>query len=123
VAAGAPCGRGPPPPAAAGHRRRPDGIDLRWLQLGVDAVASDPQLPFFVQWQCPDDEHPSAGGSPVRLARIEIAGDRGRVNTYLGLSAPQPLDGIELNWRPPGDAGTGLVAAEFVAPTGRVVID
>ena len=27
--------------AAAGHRRRPDGVDLRWSQIGVNDVADD----------------------------------------------------------------------------------
>jgi len=33
-----------------GHRRRPDGFDLEWKQLGVKSTMEDPQLPFFVQW-------------------------------------------------------------------------
>jgi hypothetical protein len=110
-------------PSAAGHRRRPDGVDLRWRQIGVIDVASDPQLPFFVQWHSPDREHPSAGGSPVRLTGIEIAGDQARVDAYLGTSALQPLDGIGVSWVPPGADGTGVVAADFDTASGTVRID
>src|SRR4051795_1109833 len=34
-----------------GNRHRPDGVELRWRQLGVAGMQADPQLPFFVQWQ------------------------------------------------------------------------
>src|SRR6185312_8779722 len=52
--------------AAEGHRRRPDGFDLRWKQIGVKDIAGTPQLPFFVKWESAPDEHPSTGGSAVR---------------------------------------------------------
>ena len=109
--------------AAAGHRRRPDGVDLRWVQIGVNDVAADPQLPFFVQWHSPAGQHPSAGGSPVSLRRLEIAGDRARVDDYLGTSAHEPLDGIEVRWLSPSDEAVGLVAAEFGTASGTVRID
>src|SRR5579875_3588837 len=56
-------------PAADGHRRRPDGFDLRWHQLGLNDVAEDRQLPFFVAWETDEAHHPSAGGSGISLTR------------------------------------------------------
>lgn len=109
--------------AAAGHRRRPDGVDLRWQQIGVNDVAIDRQLPFFVHWDVPADAHPSAGGSRVHLRRLEIAGDERRVDDYLGTPTRQPLDGVELDWVLPGEDGTGVVAAVFETATGEVRID
>jgi hypothetical protein len=109
--------------AAAGHRRRPDGVDLRWQQIGITEVASDPQLPFFVRWESPESEHPSAGGSGIALAGLEIAGDELRIDEYLGTSARQPLDGIEVSWLAPGEDGTGVVAAVFRTAHGDVRID
>src|SRR5918992_1323106 len=44
-------------------RLRPDGVELKWRQIGVKGLQSDPQLPFFVQWQSPRTEHPSTGAS------------------------------------------------------------
>ncbi len=108
--------------AAAGYRRRPDGVDLRWSQIGVNDLAADPQLPFFVQWHTEPDDHPSAGGSSVRLTRLEIAGDRDRVEDYLGTSADAPLEGVEVEWVDP-EEGTGVVAAEFETANGSVRID
>ena len=110
-------------PAAPGHRRRPDGVDLRWQQIGVTDVAIDRQLPFFVHWEVPADEHPSAGGSAVRLRRLEIAGDPERIDAYLATPSRQPLDGVEVDWREPGEDGTGVVAAVFETASGDVRID
>ena len=110
-------------PAARGHRRRPDGFDLLWRQIGVNDVAEDPQLPFFVAWESDAEHHPSAGGSPIALRRLEIAGDESTVDAYLGTSARQPLDGIEVEWVTPVDGETGVVAAVFESPRGEVRID
>lgn len=110
-------------PAAAGHRRRPDGVDLRWAQIGINDLAVDPQLPYFIQWRSPASEHPSAGGSRIALRQLEIAGDEQTVDKYLGTSARQPLDGIEVSWLDPVDYGTGLVAAVFETASGSVRID
>lgn len=110
-------------PSAPGHRRRPDGVDLRWSQIGVNDVAADPQLPFFVQWHSAANEHPSAGGSSVALDRLEIAGDEQAIDDYLGTSATQPLDGIDVDWVDPGDYGTGVIAAVFETSSGPVRID
>jgi hypothetical protein len=110
-------------PAAQGHRRRPDGFDLRWHQIGINDVTEDPQVPFFVEWESDDEFHPAAGGSRVRLIRLEIAGDEQTVDDYLGTSARQPLDGVEVDWLSPSDGETGLVAAVFSTPNDEVRID
>lgn len=113
-------------PAADGHRRRPDGFDLRWQQLGLLDAAANPQLPFFVRWLTDEQHHPSAGGSRLTLTRLEIAGDEQTVDSYLGTSARQSLDGVAVDWRGgatgiPGD--TGVLAAVFETASGAVRID
>lgn len=110
-------------PAAPGHRRRPDGFDLRWRQIGINDVAVDPQLPFFLQWDIDAEHHPSAGGSAVRLRRLEIAGDELTVGAYLGAPARRPLEDVEVEWLSPFDGDTGVVAAVFDTPRGEVRID
>jgi Glyoxalase-like domain len=110
-------------PAANGHRRRPDGFDLRWRQIGINDVTEDPQLPFFVQWDTDDQHHPSNPGAFTRLRRLEIAGDEQTVDDYLGTSARQPLDGIEVEWLSTYDGDTGVMAAVFETPNGEVRID
>jgi len=110
-------------PAADGHRRRPDGFDLRWKQIGVRDTAEDAQLPFFVQWETDEQHHPSAGGSAVTLTGLEIAGDEKTVDDYLGTSVRQPLDGVTVSWSEPADGETGVVTAIFSTPSGEVRID
>jgi hypothetical protein len=105
-----------------GNRHRPDGVELRWRQIGVRGLQADPQLPFFVQWQVPDDQHPSAGASGrVRLQTLEIAGEPDRMSDWLGSSVGVPLDDVEVKWADPqGDPG--VVAAQFSTPSGTVRI-
>lgn len=109
--------------AVQGHRRRPDGFDLRWKQIGIKDLVVDPQRPFFVQWQTDIGHHPSAGASRVNLKSLEFAGDEFTVDAYLGVTSTQPLDGIEVFWESPSDDETGVVAAVFDTPRGMVRLD
>ena len=103
-----------------GNRHRPDGVELRWRQVGVVGMQTDPQLPFFVQWQSPDEQHPSAGSTGrVHLDRLEIAGDPRRVTDWLGNSVEGPLEDVAVEWVSP-DGDPGIVAAHFRTPTGTV---
>lgn len=110
-------------PAAPGHRRRPDGFDLRWRQIGINDVSEDPQLPFFVQWESEEVHHPAYGGSSIALSGLEIAGDEPTVDAYLGTSSRQPLDSVEVEWLVPFEGDTGVVAATFTTSEGEVRID
>ena len=105
-----------------GNRHRPDGIELRWRQIGVKGLQSDPQLPFFVQWESPDAQHPSVGASgDVRLDALEIAGDPHRVRDWLGKPVEVPLDDVDVQWVAPN--GTpGVEAVHFVTPSGPIRI-
>ena len=105
-----------------GNRHRPDGVELRWRQIGVRGLQADPQLPFFVQWQSPVEQHPSAGSTgAVSLGTLEIAGDPRRVGDWLGNSVDGPLEDVEVDWVAPNGA-PGLVAAQFDTRRGRVRI-
>jgi hypothetical protein len=105
-----------------GNRHRPDGFELRWRQIGVKGLQSDPQLPFFVQWQSPDDLHPSAGATDhVHLECLEIAGDPNRVSEWLGDHVSEPLEDVRVEWVAPH--GTpGIIAAKFRTANGVVRI-
>jgi hypothetical protein len=108
--------------AVNGNRHRPDGFELRWQQIGVKGLQSDPQLPFFVQWRSPAEQHPSAGSSgKTHLHCLEIAGDPGRVSDWLGMPVEAPLEDVKVEWIAPH--GTpGVVAAQFETPHGLVRI-
>ena len=108
--------------AVAGNRHRPDGTELRWHQIGVNGTIADPQLPFFVQWDTPDELHPSAGADAgFSLACLEIAGDPHRVSEWLGETVESPLEDVKVEWVAPH--GTpGILAAQVQTPTGLIRI-
>jgi hypothetical protein len=108
--------------AVDGHRRRPDGTDLRWKQIGVNDLAVDPQRPFFVHWFSVS-EHPSRDAEPISLRRLTIAGDESTVDDYLGVATRQPLDGVEVEWSEADEDETGVLVAGFDTPHGPVSID
>ncbi|QCX28707.1 VOC family protein [Nocardioides jishulii] len=108
--------------AVQGNRRRPDGVELRWKQVGVNGLISDPQLPFFVQWETGKELHPSAGADgSTALSAIEIAGDPQRVSEWLGQPVEHPLEDVKVDWVAP--SGTpGIMAAHFQTRNGMVRI-
>jgi hypothetical protein len=105
-----------------GNRHLPDGEELRWKQIGVNGLISDPQLPFFVEWESPASMHPSAGADQsFSLACLEIAGDPQRVSEWLGQTVEAPLEDVKVEWVAPN--GTpGIVAAQVQTPAGLVRI-
>ena len=107
-------------PAVRGSRHRPDGVELRWRQLGISGLLADPQLPFFVQWEIGRQLHPSCGASgAIHLSGLEIAGDPARVSEWLDQDPAEPLEDVDVDWvKPDGDAG--IVAATFDTLDGKV---
>ena len=108
--------------AVPGNRHRPDGVELRWKQVGVRGLQTDPQLPFFVQWESPEALHPSVGCSGnIALSKIEIAGDYRRVAAWLDTPVEHRIGDFDVEWVAPH--GTpGIVAAIFATPSGPVRI-
>ena len=108
--------------AVQGHRRRPDGYDLQWRQIGVLDLIADPQLPFFIEWISPREEHPSRNANGIRITRIEIAGDPDVISEWLGEPSSHPLDDIDVVWVDDPEL-SGVVAVTFDTPNGVVRID
>ena len=107
--------------AVDGNRRRPDGYELRWKQIGIKGLINDPQLPFFVRWESDPGEHPSQPGNGVELTRLEIAGDPHRVAEWLGEPEAHPLDDVDVEWTAPRGQ-PGIQAVHFRTATGVVRI-
>ena len=108
--------------SADGNRHRPDGVELRWKQLGVKGLQSDPQQPLFVKWETLDNHHsPVAEHSGVTIETLQIAGDPDRVREWLGLPATKTSTVIDFSFVAPH--GTpGLLAVTFGTPEGEVTI-
>jgi len=107
--------------AVTGSRHRPDGIELRWQQLGIKGLQSDPQLPFFVQW-AEGTQHPSGvGDTQVALRALEIAGDPARVRDWVGVDEDYVPADVDFNFVAP--RGTpGILSVTFETPSGPVVV-
>jgi hypothetical protein len=106
--------------SADGYRHRPDGTELKWRQLGVKGLISDPQLPFFVEWQTPEC-HPSVDAhTDVTIKGLQIAGDPERVRDWLNWPASEPTT-IDFTFVAPH--GTpGLLSVTFETPSGEVTV-
>src|SRR6476469_10764712 len=107
--------------AVVGNRHRPDGVELRWRQLGVQGLISDPQLPFFIQWDDPSLHPSTAAHTHVTIDGLQIAGDPARVREWLDLPVDQTSSVIDFTFVAPH--GTpGLLAVTFDTPEGKVTV-
>jgi len=107
--------------AATGNRFRPDGVELRWRQIGIKGLMSDPQLPYYVQWE-DASLHPSVGATTeVTIEGLQIAGHPARVEEWLGLPPGKTSTVIDFTFVAPH--GTpGLLSVTFDTPEGKVVV-
>jgi hypothetical protein len=103
--------------AVQGNRRRPDGLDLRWKQLGVHGLINDPLLPFFIQWEVDESERPAAKGGELSLGRLTLAGDPESLAEWLGEPSDHPLDDHDVTWV---DGPRGIAAVEFGTAEGTI---
>ncbi len=105
-----------------GNRHRPDGVELRWRQIGVAGMQADPQLPFLVCWESGPQYHPSTGGSDdVAIETLQIAGDPHRVREWLGLDPAYEARTVDFTFVAPH--GTpGLMTVSFSTRRGPVVV-
>ncbi len=108
-------------PGVDGHRRRPDGVDLTWRQIGVLDLLDDPALPFFIQWTGDAALHPATSehGTAPGITKFEICGDQTKVFDWLG--EPVARADFEIDWVDTGEPGIGAV--HFSTEHGVVRID
>ena len=106
-------------PGARGRRIRPDGVELCWQQIGILDMMENPEVPFFVHWDCQDTEHPSAGGGAIAIEAIELSGDSSTVAEIIDVDTE--LDDIAVTWI--HDDTPGVSAVVFRTPSGSVRID
>jgi hypothetical protein len=107
--------------AAAGHRIRPDGVELTWHQLGVLDLMETPALPYFIKWQN-EALHPAQGSeSHVHISEISISAEQALVESWLGDRASALLEEVNINWVQ--EEEQGVTAVTFTTPMGTVVID
>lgn len=59
--------------STVGIRKKPNGTELEWKQIGVLETLENQHSPFFIEWQ--KGIHPSRDGIPIAsISRIEVVG-------------------------------------------------
>ena len=107
-----------------GSRKRPDGTELKWKQIGVLGTIEDSQLPFFIEWLSQD--HPSLDGKAVaEIKSIDIAGDEKTIETWLDSNPRGAFKDVEVNYLNAAkfDGETGIISVTILTPKGDVVLD
>ena len=100
-----------------GSRAAPSGL-LSWRLAGVERAASEPLLPFFIEWG-DGTPHPSRAlgedsNDSVEIARLELTGDAQRLWQWLGDDGGPVMV----------DAGQpGVTRIVLSTPRGEVAID
>jgi len=107
--------------AVEGHRKKPDGQELFWRQIGVLDTLGESSNPFFIQWK--SNKHPSTErSSSVALSDIEIYGDPETLNQRYGLNGFFSQGDIQFTWLQ-DDSETGIESVTFLTQNGTVRVD
>jgi hypothetical protein len=110
--------------ATEGHRTRPDGTELKWLQIGVKEIVSEPKFPYFIQWLT--NNHPASEGAPsAELKRIVIADSDKLKNSWFERDIMDAMGDVQVEWIDPlmADAAPGIVSVEIRTPLGLILLD
>lgn len=110
--------------AIQGHRTRPNGTDLKWIQIGVKEIAESPELPFFIQWLTND--HPSQDGTAsAEIQRISIADPDKLSESWFTEEILASLGPVTIDWvdQDTNNFESGIVSVEFLTPDGIAVLE
>ena len=106
--------------AVEGNRKKPDGTELRWKQIGVLNILEDSQQPFYVQWISKD--HPSSDGNAhADISELTICGESEKI-----LKSLESLDEIflsKIKVVSPQDQQIGLKSVQFDVDKSKVIIE
>jgi hypothetical protein len=67
----------------SGSRLAPTGERLQWRSAGIQEAATEPFLPFFIEW-AERTRFPGSVGTQGRLSGLRLEGDEARLRTWLG---------------------------------------
>ena len=110
--------------AVEGHRTRPNGIDLKWKQIGVKEIVDVPEFPFFIQWL--SIEHPSQDGTPIaEIDKIVIADSNQLAESWFKEEIFNSLGDVTIDWVDSNlDEGlSGIIEIHLDSPNGPIVLD
>ena len=99
--------------AVDGKRKKPDGTELSWKQLGVLSTLEDASNPFYVEWI--SQNHPSQDGIPVAtITKINIVSNNTNMLKAPGLESIKKSNELNISLVEARDNDqTGIVSVEF----------
>jgi hypothetical protein len=99
--------------AVDGKRKKPDGTELSWKQLGVLSTLEDASHPFYVEWI--SHNHPSQDGVPVAtISKLNIVSNKPRVLNSPEIELIEKNSGFNISWMEgKKNDQTGIISVEF----------
>ena len=110
--------------AAEGNRKKPDGTELRWKQIGVKDIFLMNELPFFVQWQTKN--HPSEDGiAEARITKLYISSENKLEKSFFDKEIQNSLTDTDIEWINPSqiDNFIGIDSVDFETRNGLICIE
>ncbi|MGH8945578.1 MAG: VOC family protein [Acidimicrobiia bacterium] len=88
-------------------RETPDGSPLRWRLAGFEQVLTE-SLPFFIEWQVPDDRLPGRmePGNDAHIDEVIVTGDPDRLQSWVA-----DATGVTIEAGSPGIDWVGFAVA------------
>jgi len=107
--------------AVKGHRKKPDGFDLYWKQIGILDTLEEASNPFFIDWD--SDRHPSTEkSSEIDVVEIEISGDKSSLENKYGLGGLFASNSPKFTWIVE-EGQSGIESVTFKTSNGLVKVD
>ena len=109
--------------AVIGQRRKPDGAELTWKQIGVLNLLNNAQMPFFIQWV--SGIHPSKDGTPKALmSKVNLSGSKAEIESLIGSELGSIIPELHITQdSKEKDSNLGLVSIEIDINGKTIVID
>ncbi len=102
-----------------GSRTLPDGGSVSWRLGGLREAVESRYLPFFIQWDVPQELHPGrmdvrSGVEVIDSPVVEVAGDAAELGAWLGGALPDWVGMIA--------GAPGLRAVRIPTSSGEIVV-
>ena len=110
--------------AVEGNRKKPDGTELKWKQIGVRDIFLMNELPFFVQWQTKN--HPSEDGTAeAKIKKLYISSENKLEKSFFKKEIYNSLTNTDIEWINPSqiDNFIGIDSVDFETRNGLICIE
>jgi hypothetical protein len=97
-----------------GKRKKPDGTELRWKQIGVLSTLEDGSIPFYIEWI--SQNHPSQDGTPfAEISKINLACNNEQILEAPGFKLIEASRRLSIDWIPDlgSDEQPGITGIDF----------